>query len=290
MEIITITNDKGGVGKTTLTMLYGEWLARNGKRTLLLDLDPQANLSRRFIDMEIVVGAKDVWRPPIHPSHEAFKKDDPTWDGRSSTSDIWLRGVFYEYPTALPLLKILPAASGTLGDMEHRPRDQIFKEIIEFFVSMMIESGLEKDFDAVLIDTRPSKGPLTTAAMQSSDWIIIPALMQAPSVEGLIGVLNLRNDVNLIRHEKNHLKIAGIVPNQIGRNALHESHLKTMRENPFIGRYIRPEHLGLRIAITRSMEVGAPSIFDLPDSDKARQEVAALCEGLTKTIFGESNS
>lgn len=283
MQIISWANDKGGIGKTSLTMLFGEYLARHGFRTLLIDLDPQANLSRRFINMEVVVASKDVWRPPKHPSHEAIAKDeDQDWDGRSSSSDIWIKRRFYEYPTQYENLKILPATSGSLGEIEYLPKERMFNDVITHFQSMMRNSGLDEDFDVVLIDTRPSKGPLTTAALFASDWIAIPTQMQSPAVEGLIGVLNLRNVVNMSRTTENQLKIAGIVPNIVKNNSLQNAHLADMKANPMIGPHLTEHHLSDRVAFARSMEVGSPSIYTLPPSDKSRIEIESLCAYLVK--------
>jgi chromosome partitioning protein len=288
MQVVSITNDKGGVGKSTLTMLMGEWLARNGVRTLLIDLDPQANLSRRFVEMEAVPGSKDVWRPPQHPEYPSLREDDTTWDGRSSSSEIWLRGSFYEYPTRIDRLSILPAASGSLGDIEHRPKGELFGQVIQHFANTLRDpsSGLDEDFDVVVIDTRPSKGPLTSAALYASDWVIIPAQMQAPSVEGLIGVLNLRNDINLSRPADRQLKIAGIVPNLLKHNSLHARHLEIMRGNPILGPLVLEHGLMDRVAFARSMEVGGQSVYDLPSSDKARVEAETLIRDLAKKILG----
>lgn len=283
MQIISWANDKGGIGKTSLTMLFGEYLARQGFRTLLIDLDPQANLSRRFINMEVVVASKDVWRPPKHPDYvEISKTEGRDWDGRSSSSDIWIKGRFYEYPTQYENLKIVPATSGSLGEIEYLPKERMFNDVITHFQRMMRQSGLEEDFDAVLIDTRPSKGPLTTAALFASDWIAIPTQMQSPAVEGLIGVLNLRNVVNMSRTQDNQLKVAAIVPNMVKHNSLQSAHLADMKANPMIGQHLTSHHLSDRVAFARAMEVNSPSIYTLSPSDKARIEIESLCASLVE--------
>src|SRR4051794_16505053 len=83
MKVIVPTNNKGGVGKTKVSILLAEYLSLS-KKVLVIDFDPQCNFSRRFLKMENDPSSPSGVLPPIHHDYNENDPDCCDWDGRSS--------------------------------------------------------------------------------------------------------------------------------------------------------------------------------------------------------------
>lgn len=161
--IITIANQKGGVGKTTTAINLASALSMNGKRTLLVDLDPQGNSTMSFLDMETA--------------------DAPTTYDWLITDDFDLHKAVYA--TRFDLLSVAPASIGLArveqqlqGDVEAPYR---LKDVLD-------EVG--HDFDFILIDTPPTLGLLTVNALVASNRVIIPIQSSYFAIEGTDDLLD----------------------------------------------------------------------------------------------------
>src|SRR5690606_32001675 len=99
MKILCVSQNKGGVGKTSLVKLISVGLSKKGLRVLAIDLDAQCNLSKRFIEMERDPAAEDGSKPPLHPEYNPAEDDD--WDGFSSSAAIYTGRLVVPYPTAV---------------------------------------------------------------------------------------------------------------------------------------------------------------------------------------------
>ena len=278
MQILATVQNKGGVGKTTVCRLLAEYLCRRGKRVLGIDLDAQCNFSRRFLTMEIDATDLDGVLPPLHPDFDA--KEDRDWDGRSSSADIFYHGQALPYPTRLAGLDLMPGNGALLRAAELVRAEDVKEKVHDRLRDFLSHEEVRALYDVVVIDTSPSKGPLTMSAVRAATHIIIPTTMEPQTIEGLHGMLQLWRRETKRRRRGEELTIAGILPNMFRKGvALHEGLYRTLAGDPGIAGLLTPMKLGLRIAFAESDHpMSEPkSVFDLPEKDPARAEAEAVC-------------
>ncbi len=161
-KIISVSNQKGGVGKTTTAVNLGASIALLGKKVLLLDLDAQANASSGLgIDIDKI--EKNIYHVMI---------------GSASLDDIIIETQvkgFFVAPSHTDLI----AVEVELVDIEKRER----------IISRAIDS-LNNQFDYIIIDCPPSLGLLTLNALTASNSLIIPVQCEYYALEGLKSLLN----------------------------------------------------------------------------------------------------
>ena len=173
MKIISIANQKGGCGKTTTSINLVSTLAVNGKKTLLIDLDPQAHAT---------LGLN---RDDKYSLYNVISRITPR---KLSLKDI--------IQTVDTNFDIAPS-NVLLGTLEQELADEIGREM----KLADIISGLKEAYDYVIIDCPPSLGFLTVNALRASHEVIIPVETSRFSVQG---VEHLMDIVNLIRDRLNH--------------------------------------------------------------------------------------
>jgi chromosome partitioning protein len=180
-KIITVVNQKGGVGKTTTAVNLGAYLAELGKYVLLVDLDPQANATSGLgIDYQNL--GKGVYE---------------VLGGDHSFRDILLSTDHTGYKVA-PATQSLAGASVELVNVEKREY-KLADALLE----------VQSDFDVVLIDCPPSLGMLTVNGLVAADHILIPIQAEYYALEGLG---QLMNTIDLVKTNiKPELDILGAV-------------------------------------------------------------------------------
>lgn len=166
-NIIAIINQKGGVGKTTTSINLSAGLARQNKKTLLIDLDPQAHST-------IGLG--------IEPESFSASISDVLAKKKPITETI--------LPTSTPNLFIVPSHI-RLDKIEQQLAPELFRES---FLQKAIK-GL--DFDYIVIDCRPTLGTLTINALFAANFIIVPCEMGRYALDGFSDLMET------IEHVKN---------------------------------------------------------------------------------------
>lgn len=287
MKIIVPCNNKGGVGKTCVASILADYFSKvQKKKTLVIDLDPQCNISQRFMLMEIDPNKPDGHRPSIHPDYREF---DEEWDGRSSIADIFLRpqaGVV-PYPTMNENLDIMPAHASDLLAVEQCRKEEVLEKIYDRFKAFLSMPDVRESYDYIIVDTAPSKGPLTRSAVRAATHLIIPTQMEDKPIRGVFGMMQLWMEETKNRNYDNPLNLLGILPNMFDtRTALHTSMYDALQRNETIAEHLMPCKLSRRITFAENdTENPVPkSIFDLPSNNKAKQECMQMCEYVVTKI------
>lgn len=177
-KIISVANQKGGVGKTTTTINLSTMLAKKGKKVLLIDADPQGNATSgvgaekdvEFSTYDILVGDTEM--------NEVVEK------------------------TVIKNLLVCPSNINLAGAevelVSMMSREQRLKEKLE---------NIKDEFDYILIDCPPSLGLITLNAFTASDSVLIPVQCEYYALEGLGQLLNT---INLVKkHLNKNIEIEG---------------------------------------------------------------------------------
>ncbi|MGY1630648.1 AAA family ATPase [Geodermatophilus sp. SYSU D01186] len=179
IRVITIANQKGGVGKTTSAVNLGVALALYGLRTLVIDLDPQGNTSTA-LGVEHTVGTPSVYDALV---------------GDSSLSEV------VHPTTASPLLLCVPATIDLAGAeielVSVVAREYRLRRAIEAY---LVALPAEQRPHYVLVDCPPSLGLLTLNALVAGDEVLIPIQCEYYALEGLGQLLN---NIDLVRQHLN---------------------------------------------------------------------------------------
>ena len=188
MKIIALVNQKGGVAKTTTAINLSSSLAKKGKKVLLVDMDPQANLSQGVSIQN-----------PNKTTYDILKKQITFAEGiKSCPFNEKLEGKLDIIPSNINLANAELELSGELG------RETLFKEAFE-------DSKKENsyNYDYMIIDCNPSLGLLTVNALCIAEDLIIPL---EPSFFALDGLEKLVDVIKLIRKKLNsNLRVRGVL-------------------------------------------------------------------------------
>lgn len=255
-EVIAICNQKGGVGKTTSTVNLGIGLVKKGKKVLLIDADPQGDLTT------------------------SLGYNDP--DSLNNTLSELLMKIIYETPISekegvlshnegvdfIPSNLSLSAMEMNLVNTMNR--EQILNKLI---------ANYKNDYDYVLIDCMPSLGMVTVNALTAANKVIIPVQAHYLPAKGMTQLMQTIGRVK--RNTNPDIMIAGIVLTLVDHRTNHAKEVKEIIKNTY-GNHIKIFESSIPIGI-KAAEVSArgKSIFEYDPNGK----VAKAYEDLTKEVL-----
>ncbi|WP_287388672.1 ParA family protein [Lachnospira sp.] len=227
-EVISLINEKGGVGKSTSSITIAQILAISGYKTLLIDLDPQMNTTKMFGLSE---GIEDE-------NYEQLF---------CSKMDNLEELEYYVTETEYENISIL-SASRELNNLIYVIYDKMKETNVELYLRHNL-ALLKEKYDYIIIDNSPFKSYLTTCAMCASDKIITPICVDNFSYDGLMSLIDSVDELN----EKYNLNIefAGIFMTRVaGRTTLFKQMFESY-ENMFGDKFL-PPYIRNSIAVNES--------------------------------------
>jgi chromosome partitioning protein len=240
-HILAITNQKGGVGKTTTAINLGTALAASGHRVLLVDLDPQGNASTGL---------------GVPASDRGFTSYDLLFDPE--------REAVRSTPTGVPGLELIPATSDLSSadvDMVSDPRR--LHKMRDVLAAHGRELGAQ---DFVLIDCPPSLNLLTINALVAARSVLVPLQCEFFALEGLSQLIRT---VQSVRNSSNPgLKIQGIVLTMYDRrNNLSAQVAADVREN--LGALVYDTVIPRNVRLSEAPSHAVPALIYDPTSSGA---------------------
>ncbi|HBT64504.1 MAG TPA: chromosome partitioning protein ParA [Ruminococcaceae bacterium] len=255
-KVIAITNQKGGVGKTTTTVNLGVGLAKTGKRVLLIDADPQGSLT-------VSLGIKT---PDELPESLATVMQDVIEDKDTPEGSGIIRheeGVEL-LPSNIELSGLEVSLFNTMS------RESILKGYLD---------GIKQKYDYVLIDCMPSLGMMTVNALVAADSVIIPSQPNFLSTKGLN--LLMRSIARIKKQINPKLRIDGILLTMVdNRTNNAKAIIASLRSS--VGESIRVFSTEIPHSVRAAeSSLAGKSIFTHDKNGK----VAAAYEDLTKEVI-----
>lgn len=255
MKIITIANNKGGVGKTMQAYQLATYLAGEGKKVLVIDLDSQANLSstlnvqvQRTLIPEWLIGDVEIEDVMVKASgnHE-----------------------FYENITVLPSSRHLANLAKLLILSEAEVRKNAGRK--ERLLKLRLDK-IKDNFDYVVIDTPPMLGDELIMSLVASDMILIPTQAQDYSIDGLE---ELMDTFEIIKDSENPKLEFTIVPSMVNhRRKIERARLDELAQSFKVAPVIRN-----LVEMQESISLKKP-IFMFSKKSQGRKDYTKLWESL----------
>ena len=251
-NVVIFGNQKGGVGKSTLAVLYACWLADVRRRSVcVIDLDAQANSSKSLNQSSAIAEAVELFGQDLGP-------------------------------IAPPRERTIALAAGSrrLADVELARADLV----IPLFRGNV--RRLAQDFDAVVIDTPPALGLRMSAALIAGHAVACPIELEEYSIHGVADML--RTVFGVRRRYNPQLRMAAIVLNRFNPHSLRQK--AAMQDLALNFReFVIPARISTRSAIPEALAAGVP-VWRLPKSAarEASLEVMRVFELLQQRIDGSN--
>ena len=254
-KIISVANQKGGVGKTTTSINLAACLALSGKKVLLIDIDPQGNASSG-LGINLRENQKGIYE---------LLADDASLDQ-------------VVYSTEIDTLKIIPSNVDLAGgEIELVGRDRREK------ILSMALNGVNEEYEFVVIDCPPSLGLLTLNALTASQSVLIPMQCEYDALQGLSHLLKT---LQLIKKSINpNLKVEGILLTMYDNRTLLTSQVENQVKNYF-SEFLMKTIIPRNIRLSEAPSHGKPIVL-YANTSKGSDSYVELAQEVIKRTKGE---
>ncbi|SEP43345.1 ParA family protein [Nitrosovibrio sp. Nv6] len=250
MKTLTVANQKGGVGKTTIALHLTHMAKEQGKRVLLVELDPQSNASNCFIE---------------------------TTGTHLVASDLFTEDTVNKKPETTCGIGLIRPDRGLYGI---ESRGLATQSLPATHLRQLAE-----DYDFCVIDTPPTLGAIQLAALVAGDYVIAPSHLEKFSLEGfssLTATIRQVRDKGLNRK----LKFLGFLANRV-KNTSKQQREALLELKETMGQALIPFVIYDRVAISDAAALGNP-VWHKPQSEshrRAAREMSAACEHILTEIL-----
>ncbi len=256
-KVISVANQKGGVGKTTTSINLSSSLAAAEKKILLIDIDPQANSSsginvnNHFPSVyEVLIGSKNM--------HEVIIN------------------------TYMPFLDLLPSNINLVGAeielIDMQDREGILRNSLDH---------IKENYDFIIIDCPPSLGLLTLNALSASDSVIIPVQCEYFALEGLGQLLNTINIVK--KHFNKNLTVEGVLLTMFDMR-LRLSHQVADEVKKYFGDKVFNTVINRNVRISEAPSFGKPIILYDAISSGSKNYMSLASELLERNSIANNSN
>ncbi len=240
-KIISLLNHKGGVGKTTSAINIGAGLVELGKKVLLIDLDPQANLTLSL----------GVPRQP-NSIYEAFR-------GESELDPFTVK------ENLDVVISTLDLSGAEMEMINEAGREFILRELFE---------PVKDEYDFIIIDCPPSLGLLTLNALTSSDIVYIPLQTEFLALQGLAKIKQVIQKVKLRLNKK--LQIGGVIATMYdSRKVLNRDVVETIKK--YFGHLVFNTYIRDNVALAEA-PAQRKDIFSYSPQSSGAADYLDLCK------------
>ena len=250
--MVAVANQKGGVGKTTITIHLAIEVARRGRRVMVIDADPQGNATSWLLD--------------------------------GDTSD---PGLFNLFVVSKPLLQCVRGVSrwnlALLPGNSRTDEAMRFLSVTDRLASIpkMIEP-LRDLCDVVLVDMPPSRSAGFTELLAACDWVIVPTQLERLALEGVGLMAQTAEDLRAKGHGP---RLLGVVPNMLRQVNEHKTQMKALVE--MFGSVVWPP-LPLSVRVAEACAFGK-SLFEIAPDDPVTVAMRTVVDRLELNLFTEAS-
>lgn len=224
MKTIAISNQKGGIGKSTIAVHLAFDLRERGHSVLFIDLDPQANASKTIKLIEGEMSVLDIQASGL------FKENDLDINSDSE-----------------PSLQLIEA-DAKMADIERAK-----SEVLGYFKNNI--DHIKGSWDYCIIDTPPTLGLRMTAALMTADFVLSPIELEEYSIDGITKMLQTVFGVK--ERWNNNLVFLGMLANRFNPRSLAQKHtLDALLKN--YSNLLIPARIGIRSSIPEALSQGKP--------------------------------
>lgn len=266
-EVITVKVSKGGVGKTTIVANLGHMLAMKKYRVLLIDLDPQRNLTRHFIDED-----KATSLTSSNLISEEIENED---------------NLIINIDKKLDLIR----ADIGLGQAVQFVVERLPKDFHNVLKSQLENLGFMKKYDFIIIDMSPGVADnITNIAFVASNTLITPINYNMVSLQGLTETILHLHKMNSSGITDMTIDDIIVVPNRYDKrtSVINDQVTKVFKENLEFGRVSNPIRENANYNKAYSKSISAVAYEASPENKYGHRRAIEDYEALAKLIIGES--